>query len=40
VDLLIEQLNNNEIGIPERTKTVMIDGVWHDGPSLRAAARG
>jgi DNA-binding LacI/PurR family transcriptional regulator len=34
VDLLIEQLNNNEVGIPERAKTVMIDGVWHDGPTL------
>jgi DNA-binding LacI/PurR family transcriptional regulator len=40
VDLLIEQLNNNEIGIPARTKTVMIDGVWRDGPSLLATARG
>jgi DNA-binding LacI/PurR family transcriptional regulator len=37
VDLLIEQLNNNEKGIPERAKTVMIDGVWHDGPSLNPA---
>lgn len=35
VDLLIEQLNNNEIGIPARAKTVMIDGEWHDGPSLK-----
>ena len=35
VDLLIEQLNNNEIGIPERAKTVMIDGIWHNGPSLK-----
>lgn len=37
VDLLIEQLNNNELGIPAQPKTVMIDGVWHDGPSLREA---
>lgn len=37
VDLVIEQLNNNEIGVPVRPKTVMIDGVWHAGPSLRAA---
>lgn len=36
VDLLIEQLNNNEIGIPTQPKTVMIDGVWRDGPSLRS----
>lgn len=35
VDLLIEQLNNNEIGIPKRAKTVLIDGVWHNGPSLK-----
>ncbi len=35
VDLLIEQLNNNEIGIPKRTKTVLIDGVWHDGASVK-----
>ncbi len=35
VDVLIEQLNNNEIGIPRQPKTVMIDGVWHDGPSLK-----
>lgn len=38
VDLLIEQLNNNEIGVPREAKTVMIDGVWRDGPSLRKAA--
>lgn len=37
VDLLIEQLNNNELGVPSRPKTVMIDGVWHDGPTLRDA---
>lgn len=38
VDLLIEQLNNNEVGIPKQPKTVMIDGVWRDGPSLRKPA--
>lgn len=38
VDLLVEQLNNNELGVPSRPKTVMIDGVWHDGPTLRAPA--
>ncbi|AHF89714.1 LacI family transcriptional regulator [Opitutaceae bacterium TAV5] len=35
IDLLIEQLNNNEAGIPLLPKTVMIDGCWHEGPSLR-----
>ncbi len=35
VDLLIEQLNNNEIGVPRRPKTVLIDGEWHEGPTLR-----
>lgn len=34
VDLLVEQLNNNEAGIPARAKTVLIDGVWHDGPTV------
>ena len=40
VDLLIEQLNNNEIGVPARAKTVLIDGEWHDGPSMRPLAAG
>jgi DNA-binding LacI/PurR family transcriptional regulator len=35
VDLLIEQLNNNEVGIPKRPKTVLIEGEWHHGPSLK-----
>lgn len=35
VDLLIEQLNNNETGVPARAKTVLIDGDWHEGPTLR-----
>lgn len=34
VDLVVEQLNNNEIGIPAQPKTVMIDGGWRDGPTL------
>lgn len=38
IDVVIEQLNNNEIGIPAQPKTVMIDGVWHDGPTLRGHA--
>lgn len=38
VDMLIEQLNNNEIGIPKRAKTVLIEGVWHDGPTLKKRA--
>lgn len=35
VDLVAEQLENNEQGVPARPKTVMIDGVWHDGNSVR-----
>jgi len=38
VDMLIEQLNNNEVGIPKRAKTVLIDGVWHNGPTLKGFA--
>ena len=36
VDLVIEQLENNERGVPAQPKTVMVDGVWQDGASVRA----
>ncbi len=34
VDLLVEQVNNNEYGIPTQPKTVMIEGRWSDGPTV------
>lgn len=37
VDLVVEQLESNEHGVPARPKTVMIDGAWHDGKSVRAS---
>ena len=38
VDLLVEQVNNNEYGIPTQPKTVMIEGGWSDGPTLPAVS--
>jgi LacI family transcriptional regulator len=35
VELLIEQLNRNERGIPERRKIVLQDGVWRQGWTTR-----
>jgi len=35
-DLVAAQLRNHAFGIPECAKTVLIDGVWRDGPSLRS----
>ncbi|MDD5351495.1 MAG: LacI family DNA-binding transcriptional regulator [Chthoniobacteraceae bacterium] len=36
VDLVVAQLQNNEFGLPERAKTVVIEGVWRDGPTVIA----
>ncbi len=35
VDLLVEQIYNNERGVPETPKTVLIEGKWRDGPTVR-----
>jgi len=35
-DLLLGQILRNERGVPAMRKTVMIEGSWRDGPSLRA----
>lgn len=35
VDLVIEQLQNNEFGLPARPKTVTIESVWCEGPTLK-----
>lgn len=34
VDLVVEQLENHEFGIPKIPKTVMISGFWKDGSTL------
>ena len=35
VDLVVEQLYNNQTGLPEIPKVVMIEGKWHSGSTLR-----
>lgn len=35
VDLLVEQLHQNERGIPKRQKVVLIEGSWRDGDTIR-----
>ena len=35
VDLVVEQLNHNERGVPETVKRVLLPGKWFEGQSLR-----
>ena len=35
VDLVVEQLQNNEFGLPAVPKTVSVEGVWCDGVTLK-----
>ncbi len=37
VDLLIGQLHRNERGLPPWTKSVLVDGVWRPGDTLRSS---
>jgi DNA-binding LacI/PurR family transcriptional regulator len=34
VDLVVEQLENNEFGLPEVPKVVLVQGYWQDGPTV------
>ena len=34
VDMVASQLQNNEFGLPEYPKTVQLDGLWCDGPTV------
>lgn len=34
VDLVVEQLENHEFGLPEVPKIVMVEGFWQDGPTV------
>lgn len=36
VDLLVEQINQNRRGVPEVPKSVLIEGVWREGPTCPA----
>ena len=38
IDLVAEQLNHNERGLPENVKRVLLPGRWFEGRSLRPAA--
>ena len=35
VDLVVAQLNRNEKGIPRVPRDVLIEGCWHDGPTVQ-----
>jgi LacI family transcriptional regulator len=35
IDLVVEQINHNERGIPKVPKTVMVEGVWVPGQNVR-----
>jgi LacI family transcriptional regulator len=40
VDLVVAQLQNNEFGLPESSKTLKLDGVWRNGPTILNKVRG
>ena len=37
VDALIAMMERNERGLPEQGRTLMVEGIWHGGETLRAA---
>ncbi len=39
IDLVVDAIARHERGLPEAPRTVLVDGVWRDGPSVRPAAR-
>lgn len=34
-DLVVKQIQNNEFGLPEHPVTMLLNGVWRDGPTVR-----
>ncbi|AHF90004.1 LacI family transcriptional regulator [Opitutaceae bacterium TAV5] len=40
LDLVAARIRNNEYGLPEEPKLILIDGRWHDGETLRPAPAG
>jgi len=36
VDLVVEQIECNELGLPARPKTTSVEGVWHNGSTVLA----
>ncbi len=39
VELLVSQLENNQFGLSDYPKTVHIDGIWRDGPTIKSENR-
>jgi hypothetical protein len=35
IDLVVEQINNNERGVPRAAKIVMVNGIWVQGEYVR-----
>jgi DNA-binding LacI/PurR family transcriptional regulator len=40
VELVSAQLQHNEFGLPSHPKTIMLDGVWRDGPTVLSRRPG
>ena len=40
VDLVVDQINRNERGVPEHPRIVMVEGSWVDGPTVRDVREG
>lgn len=40
LDVLLGQVERNERGLPEQAQTIMVQGVWNDGSTLRRRGRG
>jgi len=38
IDLVVTQLQNNELGLPRHPQTLLLDGGWVDGPTIRRLA--
>ncbi|MEY4923523.1 MAG: hypothetical protein RL598_42, partial [Verrucomicrobiota bacterium] len=38
IDVVISMLERNERGLPAQAQTVMIEGIWNAGKTLRSAA--
>jgi len=37
VDVVVDQLNRHEMGVPKIPRHTLIEGIWRDGPTVRAA---
>jgi hypothetical protein len=38
-DVVIERINNNDLGVPSRARTIVLPGDWIAGATVRPAAR-